>query len=264
MTKEINENIANEVQPQEIKEEKTRKLLVILVVLLFFGCAYYYYGNQKLSFSVGKVIKKQEAKVIAEKSSPEKINNIKSETGLNKQENKEENTKPIEEENIIENTKEEKFPETGKHKPTDKSYFTELSKVSSGKKDPFSFTESKFVPFAQIPSEGASFLPGTRSLPTVQGFSSGNQILDMPPTPKPEEAVVIKGFLGEKVIAKINGVVQSLKENDVVNNVKVININPSAYTVKFEIDGKSVTKTMKSLSDRDNKDIEIVKKLPQV
>ena len=258
-----------EVQPQEIKEEKARKLLVIIVVLLFFGCTYYYYGDQKLSFSVGKVsrqpAKQAKAKnIVVEQTKPDEKQEKTSEVNPVLEEAAEVQTeKAVTDEETVKPEEPKKAPVQVKHKPTDRSYLAGLSKDASGKKDPFSFSESRFNPYTEFSSSSSAFLP-TQNLPEIPGFSHGNGLIDIPPVPKPEEAVVVKGFLGQKVIAKVNGVVQSLKENDVVNNVKVISINPSEYTVKFEIDGKPVTKTMKSLTDRENKDIEIVKKLPQV
>lgn len=247
-----------------MNEEKTRKLLLIFIVLLFFGCTYYYYGSGKpleqpktaenLNDKTNNKIKPDRHAELVSAAIPQTTKTLvpKQQTLKQVQDDgkvQKEAGAQIKTGIIETKAKPQKTTET-KYKPTDKSYLASLSAESSGKSDPFSYKESRcFSPNQNSENGAIPPISGIQDLPTLPTLPGSSQAFDMPPTPKPEEPVVIKGFIGNKVIAKVNGVVEALSENQEVNNVKVLSINPSTSTVKFEINGKQVSKTMPSLAD---------------
>ncbi len=265
----MEKNIA-EIQETELKEEKTKKIFIIFVVLLLFGGTCHYYSGFKNTVS-----KTSNSKIVL-KNTQQKNNSLKSEQSKNFKQTAEENLtqkkenkdkQKLKTKTEIQNKKAmpQKTP-LNKFKPTDKSTFLILSNKSSGKNDPFSYSESRFVPFdfdneqhqntnysgtlPPIPNAGSM---GT--LPTLAGLPG----LAPPPSPKPEESIQIKGFIGNKVIAEINGAVESLNANEKINNIRVISVDPLSYTAKFEINGKKISKTIKSLSDEHNGELQLVK-----
>ena len=250
-----------EVQEAELKEEKFKKIFILLIVSLLFGGTCYYYAG------------------INNSSQKELTQNKITKTKLTKTAllNKEKKVAQLELEKIQKTEKNleiatEKIVPKTKFKPTDKSTLLSLSGKASGKHDPFSYSESRFVPFTTNQSENPSSYPGnlpplpgagdTGNLPTLPGFSplspSG---LANPPAPKPEDLIIVKGFIGNKVIAEIDGVVEALNKNEKISNIKVLSVDPSILTAKFEINGKPVTKTIKSLIDENNENIHLVKNL---
>ena len=276
-----------EVQETELKEEKTRKIFIIFIVLLLFGGMCYYYAGINKHFN----LQSRHSKLVSEsiqqgsKSVINKPQILKSQTvpTLNQvQGNKavRHDNPQVENNNITAQkpeeshktaTTEEIIPKT-KFKPTDKSTFLSLKEKSSGKHDPFSYSESGFIPFtADYGQNTASYpgnlppVPGTGNtgtlppLPTLSGLPSAG--LAPPPAPKPEDLIIVKGFIGNKVIAEIDGVVEALNTNEKISDVKVLAVNPSTLTAKFEINGKTVTKTIKSLTDEYNGDVQLVKNL---
>lgn len=253
MKRETKEKTPGKTQIPEFKEEKTRKILLLFAVLIFFGCTYYYFGNGKLSFQSVQILPKTKTgPVITAKKIPENNNATVQKT--EKTSEQPETVKiPKKSETKLAIKKNSGF----KYKPSGKSYFANIAGKSSGKYDPFSFRESKFIPFA-IASRPA-FIPGTNNLPSMPGDF---KIPDAPPVPEPEEIVSVKGFIGKKAVVKINGITRALSENQEINNIKILNINPDALSVKFEIEGKLITKTMKSLSAKDNQNIQFVKYEP--
>ena len=241
-----------EVQEIELKEEKAKKIFIILIALLLFGgTCYYYNGINNFSRTKLAITEQQGVDLNKEKRNVQiKLNKIQ------KAETKSE-------------VSESEITPKIKFKPTDKSTLLSLAGKSSGKHDPFSYSESKFMPSSTVQGENPAFagkLPpvpasgNTGTLPVLQGFNplspSG---LASPPAPKPEDLIIVKGFIGDKVIAEIDGVVEALNANDKISNVKVLAVDPSLLTAKFEINGKPVTKTIKSLTDEDNRNIQLVK-----
>lgn len=263
-----------DVQEIELKEEKFKKILIIFIVLLLFGSTYYYYGFAKknhspqIAFVPDKIVKlnpetpvsirKKKLESLEKIQKAEEIQDIKSETKLEIKPEKQ--AIPV------------KVLKT-KIKPTGKSDLLTLANKSSGKNDPFSCSESQYIPSSDR-NNNSSSLAG--NLPPVPGAGSmGNlpSLQNLPGLPNitplnsakipqsPKDAIEIKGFIGNKVIAEIDGVIEALNENEKINNIKVLNINPLEYTAIFEINGKNITKTMKSISEENNENIEIVKNL---
>jgi hypothetical protein len=246
----------NEVQTTELKEEKSKKIFIILIVLLLFGGTCYYYSGIN-NIPQPKLAKIEQAKTVLQKEKkPAQIELEK----IQKAEKKPEIAKT-----------EETTPKT-KFKPTDKSSLLSLAGQSSGKHDPFSYSESQFMPTKSGTGENSVSYPSnlppvpmagsTGTLPSLPGFNSLSPSgLANPPAPKPEDLVTVKGFIGNKVIVEIDGIVEALNTNEKVSNVKVLAVNPSLLTARFEIDGKPVTKTIKSLTDDYNGDVQLVKNI---
>jgi len=255
-----NKNIPNS-QDFEIKEEKTKKLFIILIILMFFGATCYYYAgvnkkNQKIADVPVNIQNKKEQTQIAVPEKQEKII-------------KEEKKEILKSEKIQEKTE----IKTTKTKPADKTAFLSLKSQYSGKNDPFSYSESNTVPpgsesGSSVASSAGSLPPvpnsskGIGALPGIpqglQGFSSTG--IASPPAPKPEDLVIVKGFIGNKVIVEISGVVEALSVYEKVGNVKVLSVNPSALTAEFQINGKKYTKIIKSLTEDYTGELQLVKK----
>lgn len=273
----------SEVQEIEQKEERSKKILIILMVLLLFGgTCYYYSGINNLSgkeVAVNHINKENTyspLKLLYSRFKPQnKTEKTKqteqTKTVARKEIKQEQPEKKLIAENPVETTKNTtpEKPEKTKLAPTGKSTLLSLAGKTSGKNDPFSYSESQFIPFASETGANSSYnsgtfppVPGSGSignLPSIPGLPSMG--LAPPPSPKPTDLVVVKGFIGNKVIAEIDGVVESLNVNERVNNIKVLTVNPSTLTAKFEIKGKTVTKTLQSLTDENNENIQLVKNL---
>lgn len=273
----------------ELKEEKSKKILIVSMVLLLFGGTYYYYsfiktnGSSNIEIAQNKpVISSQQESLPALKisgsnlASQNKYEQTSPATNIvprkNRLEQLEEIQKAEKNHEIIKAENPEKIANT-KFRPADKSTLLTLAGKSSGKHDPFSYSESKFVPFeadkngknSSYPAGKLPPVPMTGSmgnLPSIPGLPGYNpyntQGLAAPPAPKQEDLITIKGFIGNKVIAQIDGLVDAFNENDKSGNVKIIAVDPSALTAKFEINGKIFTKTMKSLSNEPNGNIELL------
>ena len=95
------------------------------------------------------------------------------------------------------------------------------------------------------------------------GFDSGKAnrlVAGLPAPPRSSDYsrgkslsnVIIKGFLGNKVIAEIGGITLSLGVNQTARGVKVLGIDHKNLTCDFKINGKKVTKTMKPIVKRDD------------
>ena len=240
-----------QIQETELKEEKIKKIVILLIVSLIFGGTCYYYAGIS-NFQQKKLPKIVQAKTI--------LNKEKKPAQLKKIEKVEKTTEIVK--------TEESIPKT-KFKPTDKSALLSLAGKNSGKKDPFSYSESQFIPFASSQGANSSYsgnfppVPGAGSMGTLPGLPGFDPLsgLAPPPAPKPEDLIIVKGFIGNKVIAEIDGVVEALNKNETIGDVKVLAINPEILTAKFEINGKPVTKTIKSLTDDYNGEVQLVKNL---
>ncbi len=206
------------------KSENLKKIIIALVVLSLFGVSYYYYSvdekKAKIAKKPLKIAKKIEK---TEKAPPKPAPKVPENTGKT-QEKKQKNTiKPTNKKDLIANA------------------------IASGKNDPFSYTESNFMPFR----------------PKFSGIKGQKPNL-LPVSPKgkdysrqaPPESIIIKGFLGNKVIAQIKGLTESLGPNESLQGVKVVGIDPANLSCDFIIDGKKVTKTMKPITPK-NKNIKV-------
>jgi hypothetical protein len=287
-----------EIQETELKEEKSKKIFIILTVLLLFGGTCYYYAGMnnsglRLSHSelnsalvqqgLKPVINKSQTQkqlgcspltaLRADKASPSASARNPQVQGDSLVQDDKTTIQNVDKKLEIEKTEKitpEKILKT-KIKPTGKSDLLSLASKSSGKHDPFSYSESKFIPFASSQGENSSYsgnlppVPGAGNMGTLPGLPGFNPLsssgLANPPAPKPEDLIIVKGFIGNKVIAEIDGVVEALNANEKVSNVKVLNVNPSLLTAKFEINGKTVTKTIKSLTDEYNGEFQLVKNM---
>lgn len=276
MEQEKMEKNISEVQEIEQKEERSKKILIIFIVLLLFGGTCYYYSG------INNVSKKEASKekavsplnILCSRFKPQD-NTAKTEQPkivVQKEKKQEQPEKTLTAEKPADTAKNitPEKPEKTKLAPSDKSTLLSYTGKSSGKHDPFSYSESQFIPFSSSGLSGSSSsnpgalppVPGSGnigSLPSIPGVPSMG--LAPPPSPKPTDFVAVKGFIGNKVIAEIDGVVESLNVNDRVNNIKVLTVNPSTLTAKFEIKGKTVTKTLQSLTDENNENVQLVKNL---
>jgi len=286
-----------EVQETELKEEKSKKIFIILIVLLLFGGTCYYYAGINNSSDI-KIAKTNHSVITedqrAHKNSSITLNN-QNQSNISLPDRSSRRLAPQDDSNIKEKTEKissieptekqnknndeislkkepaEKTAQKTKFKPAGKSDLLSLAEKSSGKHDPFSYSESKFTPFQETASGSSAYptnlppVPGAGnmgtlpSIPTLSGVPSAG--LAPPPAPKSEDLVSVKGFIGNKVIAEIDGVVEALNPNQKINNIKVLSVNPSTLTAKFEINGKTVTKTLKSLTEDYNGEVQIAKNM---
>jgi len=284
-----------------MEQEKIGKIFILFVVLLFFGCTYYYYGYVKVntagsshkeiaqanlqskvpglpeknrhpelvSGSIQQTIKtlSPDGKMLKAAKLPDKYTLHESITKLHALALQHENL-PEEGQALKQQVKQEKIS-AQKIKPSSKSTLMNLLGSSSGKQDPFSYSESNFMPFnessnANTPLPGGlPPIPGAGnigSLPSLPGAPSLSGMNSLPaPPPKPGDSITIKGFIGNKVITEVDGVIMALNLNEKFNNIKVLSINPQELKAGFEIDGKFITKTLKSLTDNSGESVQIVK-----
>jgi hypothetical protein len=252
-----------------MEQEKAKKILVILAVLMLFGGTCYYYGFNKPVNVVVKakgnnptvlanisnvkepVIKKEQ---VLKQIQPELKPEIKMQTD-NGQVKVPKQLDKAEPEKIV------VFSSPNKYKPTGKRDLLALAGKTSGKSDPFSYSESRSVlssgdtkvnplsmPTSLPPVPTGSKIVNLPSLPPgLPGFNP-SQGLAPPPAPRLHDEVLIKGFIGNKVIAEIDGVVESLAESEKVGTVKVLNVDSSNFTAKFLVKDKVVVKTLKTLT----------------
>ena len=265
MEQETTEKKLQEALETELKEEKIKKIVILLIVsLIFCGTCYYYAGIS--NFQQKKPAEKQ-LPIIAKSKATKQSNQ---QTTLDKSSHRDD--KITIEKSEIAKTTEESTPKTNlktKFKPTDKSALLSLAGKNSGKKDPFSYSESQFIPFTSSQGINPTYsgnlppVPGAGTMGTLPGLPGFDSLsgLAPPPAPKPEDLIIVKGFIGNKVIAEIDGVVESLNKNEKIGNVKVLAVNPEILTAKFEINGKPVTKTIKSLTDDYNGEVQLAKNI---
>lgn len=237
-------------------QERNKKLLIIIFSMCLFGASYYYYVYKQDSaeqkpikqfVSKNKTISAKISVSEPSKASKTKIKQqIKEEvTGVKGKIKKDKETQceKKQSEAIPELVREVKNYDTKKIKPSTKADLVKTAINSSGKNDPFSYTESNFTQFKTT-------YAGSR------GRKSGS--LPGPPTveKKPDNYVEIKGFLGNKVITEINGLTDSMSVGETLRGVKVISIDPVNLVCEFEIKGKKVARKMKPVT-KPNKDVEI-------
>jgi len=281
-----------EKSPQEknFKDEKIRKILIIFVALLLFGATYYYYGGNKISFrhaakytltsssastlsfpsssvstfsfpssSVSEASVRIQSRTDSHAPSPEKSSKTKRSSNFA--------GSVTENDNLISNNL--------TAKPTVKSDLLALAQTASGKHDPFSYSESKSAPCSSDANSPSPSLPGALppvpgagkmgslpSIPGLQGMPAGSPLgLAKPPAPSLEDLVTIKGFIGNKVIIEANGTVDALNVNQKISNIKILTVDPSTLTASFEINGKIITKTMRSLADTNYGSFDLVKNI---
>lgn len=208
---------------QNLKNEKFKKILIISVFLALFGVSYYYYFvDKKPATKVIKTPAKTTATATKTTKKPPKVAK------------KPAKIKPKVEPKA---KKETKKVTNNKIKPTNIKDIIANAMESSGKSDPFTGRKGG-GPFSSV-----SNIPGIGSLPTPPMGDDYNER-------KPAEAVVIKGFLGDKVIAEVKGITEALGVNQTLKGVKVLKVDHESLSCDFEIDGEKTTKTMQPLTEQ--------------
>ncbi|OGI02169.1 MAG: hypothetical protein A2Y25_04835 [Candidatus Melainabacteria bacterium GWF2_37_15] len=236
---------------QKSNSENLKKLVTALVVITLFVVSFYYYAPNKKEVTLAEKLEKIpqiELKTHPKVKLPPEIDRHP-ESSLRHPEQSE-GSVPIEGDSSVvslpQNDKEEIKINT-KIKPTDIKDLIADAMETSGKRDPFSYIESSFSPFSGGSSRGSD--PGLAGLPAPP------MSLDFAPE-KPKELVVVKGFLGDKVIAEIKGLTESLAVNESLQGIKVLKVDSANLTCVFQINGRRVTKTMKS-ADIQDKNVEL-------
>lgn len=214
---------------QNQKNENLKKIFIaLLVTALFVGSYYYYSGSEKETKLTDKP-KPAKVKQVAEKKT------IKKEVKQIKQ--VKEAVKEVQPEEVQE-------VKNNYIKPTDIKDLISSAINSAGKSDPFSYKESRYSPFSV-----KSHIKEVSDLPFPPKSSD-------PLSGAPADGVMIKGFLGEKVIAEIKGLTEALAINEILQGVKVLKIDPQNLKCEFEIEGKKVKKTMQPVT-RPNDNVEL-------
>ncbi len=250
------EEVIKNVENKDFELENNKKKLIIFVVLMFLAGLYYYYYYYSSSSPEQSVISdkteqsEKNIKQLAEKAS------TSSKTDLLK-----EKIVTVKNEVVKKEESEPEFFKDEKFKPTDKFKLISSAVKASGKRDPFSFDESNFIPF-DIQTDASDFpTPPMRNSSKIFEINSSD-VLNTPQIENSAERILLKGFLGDKILVEISNFVYALEKNEIKKGVKVININSQDLTAKFEIKGKLVTKTLKRDNDpKNNKNVDLVKNL---
>ncbi len=232
-------------------QERNKKLLIIFTALCLFGTSYFYYDYKRKTSVNKQVMAKKPKTVKPEAKSAKKVSGekeVQKPRTAKKPEQPKKTTAPRKAPEIkpleVKKTKEFKQRIT----PTKRSDIIRTASNFAGKNDPFSYVESNFSPFGN-----------TGKVKKAGRSGSG---LPNPPVveQKPENYVEIKGFLGNKVIAEINGLTDSLGIGDTLRGVKVLGIDSQNFICEFEIKGEKVTRKMKPVTRPDkNVDIRYIK-----
>jgi hypothetical protein len=242
------------------RQQQIKKILIILVVIGLFGLSYYYYGVREPKTASMATKNTVETKAQKDKGKPITTTASSSAKNTKKAAVKSTETQPISnkhkefEEEIPSNTHK-------KIKPTNKSSLISAALSSTGKADPFAHGRNSFAAY----SGGSSLqnyapysdLPGLSELPPPPGFDGAEKEVS------PEERVQIKGFLGNKVIAEINGITEALAAGDKLDGVKVLSVDAAKYESSFLIDGKTVSKKLPPITSS-NAELKYYDSLPLV
>jgi len=275
---EINE----ELPPEEKQgDEKLKRVLLIVLILALFGGTYYYYN--KLAQHNTVIIAKKEQVTASKVSAMQKIEqSVKNEVSplLSSVTNIKQGNN--QQEAAVTNQKTNKIPETVtavQHsyviKVSAKDSLKKLAMESKGKTDPFEGMVGKTMPdsptsaksianLSNLPNIKLNSLPqvpffkpnfSSKGLPSVGNFNNFNSLNN-------NDAIEIKGFIANKVIVDVNGLVESLGINESFQDIKVLNIDKTNLTAKFKKDNRVITKNMKSLTSVDNEDdIQLIKNI---
>lgn len=206
------------------KQEELKKLLLLIFLILVLIALYVV---QKSENKIEKNVKVEVAKVADEKVD-------KSLEEILKQQS-------IEETQRIEKSK---------YMPANKDALIKLAKQSAGKSDPFTQNyivqniDNKYVGNKQNPIMSFSnknlLLPPPDSLAGLPELSQSN----LTPADVPGEGVILKGFIGDKVILNVNGETKALQSGEKFQNVQILEISSINKTVKIKNDGKNITKRL--------------------
>jgi len=215
------------------KNENFKKITITLVVLALLGVSHYYYSDdsgctKKQVSKPQKIAVKKEVKKAKETKKPEKPAEKQPETPTETPTETPPEIQP-----------EQKTVHLKGIEPTSKEVLAVNSMGMSGKNDPFSYTESNFIPLSLNNRTGMGHRSGTLPVPpSPTEYTTAN----------PAETVIIKGFLGNKVIAQIKGLTESLSANESLQGIKVVSVDPANRSCVFIVDGQTVTKTMKPIN----------------
>ncbi len=208
------------------KREKIQKLLIIIISITLFGISYSYYLFKDKNLS-----KKPEQVVISKKITiPDEKQQVSPDTEASSDESSDEEKELNDEADQKEVSKKEDslIIEDKKIQPTDKTNLITMASNISGKNDPFSYKESKFTPINSTKTSDRG------------SYSSTNPV-------KPTNYVEIRGFIGNKVIAEVNGFTDSLKEGETLKGVKILTIDPVNLSCELEVKGKKITKSIQPI-----------------
>ncbi|NLF83525.1 MAG: hypothetical protein GX568_06045 [Candidatus Gastranaerophilales bacterium] len=241
------------------RQQQIKKILIILVVIGLFGLSYYYYGVRAPKTALMTAKNTVETKTQKDKGKLTQATAASSSAkNTKKTASKSAETQPV---NNGQKESEEEIPSNAnkKIKPTNKSSLISAALSSTGKADPFAHGRNSFAAY----SGGSSLqnyapysdLPGLSELPPPPGFD-GAEV-------SPEERVQIKGFLGDKVIAEINGVTEALAAGEKLDGVKVLSVDAAKYESSFLIDGKTVSKKLPPITSS-NAELKYYDSLPLV
>ena len=261
---------------KDVKSEKAKKLLIAVIALVLFGCIYYYYNNmniqnpQSADVNAVKTVNGNQTQaktsIIAQKLAKEAIN-LTVNSGISSKIQKDNNSadtasKPKEITIAANGTTPLNIRPSGYIRPTDKNSILKLALSTAGKADPFSDMGKNSllpdkIPYLKSSMSGKGYIipPPANTLPAI-GFLPGMSVSESLPGAIPSfyQDFTVKGFIGDEVIVEVNGMVQSLRVNSSFQGLKVLNIDSNNLTAVFKINGKTVTRSIKSLSDPDNKD----------
>lgn len=263
------QNDAFEITPEDAKTEKLKKILTLIVTLVFFSGIYYYYGNTKKD--TPQNIEKQTVSVV--NTSANLTHEVKKIA-----------EKPVEKPVTKPAGTDQKSNSSANYfsnliKVTDKSTLAKGALASAGKNDPFSEKSSDASQHPFYTSFSEEYLSSKQSLANNLGFSSlsfaklpviGNlpQLSNFPcmsPYLKinniDRSEIILKGFIGQKVIVSINGIVEALKVNDSLQNIKVIKIDPENLTAKFQKEGNVIVVSMTGLTDVSSQNAKLIRHL---
>lgn len=261
----MNQELAGEIDiNRDIKAENIKKALIVIVILGIFGCIYYYYNgmhniqnntihqselasiSQNQTLSTLKttnnkkiILQSKKLTIVLSKKPP-----IKAITPLSKEGAGGKNhTSPLIKPSLY-------IP------PTNKNSILKLALASSGKADPFAGmgkepdSPQNMPSLSNIPNIGKlpslknlTIPPSIGSLPTIGNLPNTGMPGFMPPL---SEQFSVKGFIGDEVIVEIDGIVQSLKVNTSFHGLRVLKIDASNLSAVFKMDGKIITKNIKS------------------
>ncbi|MDD3013439.1 MAG: hypothetical protein PHC34_07020 [Candidatus Gastranaerophilales bacterium] len=244
-------SFVEEINENDLKDEWFKKVLVVLITIAVLGGTYYFTGmsNKKAGIAI-----KTAEQTVVKPEIPKQLNSkdfknndmkvVNKDQNLNSQNYKQPENKSV---NII--------------KPTNKALVTKSALLAAGKSDPFSGNIEKskilsglktFLP-RYIGKNSLSIPPSLRSLPNIGSLPNlnvpnSNLLPGKTPLAEIQNYPEVKGFIGNKVILSINGMSESLKENESFQDIKIVKVDPETMTVKFIQDKKVVTKNIKGLN----------------
>jgi hypothetical protein len=242
-----------EINENDLKNEWLKKGLVVLVTVAVLGGTYYFTGINGKKTKVTAVnteqinVKPENTKELSSKDF--KVVRSKNESiKINKQDQV----------LISENYKQPENKAFSGIRPTDKTSVARAALIAAGKPDPFSGSSSEktelqsklktFLP-KYIGKNPPIFPPSLKGLPNIDNLPSlnlpnSNLLPGKAPLSAFQSDPEVKGFIGDKVILSMNGMNESLKENESFQGIKVVKVDSKAMTVKLIQNKKVITKNI--------------------